>query len=337
MLTTLDHLPEKLLSTPATKLYQILKGPTLIHLEGKKPRPIYISVLIHGNETTGYEAVQELLKDYQNKTLPRSLSLLIGNVAAAKNSVRHLEHQPDYNRIWTPGHLPENALAKKVFEEMRERDPILSVDIHNNTGVNPHYSVLTDLAKSNLYLASLYSRNVLFFTRIMGAQMTAFNDICPSIGIECGKIGHNPRSIQEVKNYLNQLLQLEDLEENLPKLERPIKLYHTLATIRIPRSLSISFGDPSADICFVENLDHYNFKEIPAETVIAWRKEKHMFLEAIDDKDNDISSQFFTYKNNEIRIAAPVLPAMLTQMLSIIKQDCLGYFLEELPASAIES
>jgi hypothetical protein len=34
--------------------------------------------------------------------LPRSLSLFVGNTAAAEQGVRHLPEQPDYNRVW-PG------------------------------------------------------------------------------------------------------------------------------------------------------------------------------------------------------------------------------------------
>lgn len=331
MLTVLEQLPENFLTTPAHELYKILQGPTLIHLKGKNPQPIYVSVLIHGNETTGFEAMQNLLLEYQNKTLPRSLSLFVGNIAAAKQNVRHLDHQPDYNRIWTPGHLPEHALAKTVFNEMREKNPLLCIDFHNNTGHNPHYSVLTDLSISNLYLASLFSKNVLYFTRIMGAKMAAFNDLCPALGIECGKVGHNPRSIAEAKTYIDTLLQLEHLDPAKLKIEKPIQIYHTLATLRVPRSLNIAFGDPAADLCFIDNLDHLNFKEVPEQTVIGWRKEKHITLEALDEKGNDISSQFFEYRDNEILTAVPVTPAMLTQMIPIIKHDCLGYFLETMP------
>ena len=65
-LLELDHVPDGLLERPASALYQQLEGPTLIHLEGRIKRPLFVTVLQHGNEITGWEAVRRILKnDYQ--------------------------------------------------------------------------------------------------------------------------------------------------------------------------------------------------------------------------------------------------------------------------------
>ena len=58
-LLELDHLPDGLLERPASALYQQLKGPTLIHLKGRIERPLFVSVLQHGNEVTGWEAIKK--------------------------------------------------------------------------------------------------------------------------------------------------------------------------------------------------------------------------------------------------------------------------------------
>ena len=63
-LTELDHLPPGLLERPESALHHELDGPTLIHLEGKNPRPLFVTVLQHGNEVTGWEAVRRLLKSH---------------------------------------------------------------------------------------------------------------------------------------------------------------------------------------------------------------------------------------------------------------------------------
>ena len=91
----LDHLPEGLLDTPATGLAALLGGPTLIHLNGHRDPPLFISVLLHGNEVSGWNGVRRLLAE--NRTLARSLMLFIGNVDAAAAGVRTLDHQQDYN------------------------------------------------------------------------------------------------------------------------------------------------------------------------------------------------------------------------------------------------
>ena len=138
MLTILDHLPSGLLTTPPTELYRLIDGPTLINLPGHREPPLFVSVLLHGNETTGYFAIQELLKKYQNMALPRALSIFIGNVQAARHGERRLDNQVDYNRIWphsefTP-QAEESKIMQQVIDEMRKRNVFVSIDIHNNTG-----------------------------------------------------------------------------------------------------------------------------------------------------------------------------------------------------------
>ena len=142
MLHELDHIPEGLLSLPTSRLHELLDGPTLIHLSGRHSAPLFVSVLLHGNEDTGWEAMRALLAKYQNRDLPRSLSLFIGNVTAAQSGARHLEGQPDYNRIWLEGNTAEHQMAARIVEIMRERNLFASIDIHNNTGKNPHYGCI---------------------------------------------------------------------------------------------------------------------------------------------------------------------------------------------------
>src|SRR5690242_18600105 len=101
MLTELDYLPEKFLQVEATELHTVLPGPTLIHLPGRHEIPLFVSILLHGNEDTGLKAMQAVLGKYHNQLLPRALSLYVGNVTAARAGLRRLEGQLDYNRVWS--------------------------------------------------------------------------------------------------------------------------------------------------------------------------------------------------------------------------------------------
>ncbi|MGD8235222.1 MAG: peptidase M14, partial [Chromatiales bacterium] len=84
MLTIINSIPEGLLDLEASRLANILDGPTLIHLDGRRDDTLFVSALLHGNEPTGWEAVRRLLKEYDagggDKPLPRNMSLFIGNV-----------------------------------------------------------------------------------------------------------------------------------------------------------------------------------------------------------------------------------------------------------------
>ena len=172
----LDAPPEGLLEVAADRLHTVLPGPTLLHLPGRQHRPLFVSVLLHGNETSGLEAVQQLLKKYAERSLPRALSVFFGNIEAARHRLRRLEHQPDFNRIW-PGTLhdacPESALVAAVTEIMRRRQVFASIDVHNTTGLNPHYACVNRLDLRFLRLASLFGRLVIFFTHPKGTQTAA--------------------------------------------------------------------------------------------------------------------------------------------------------------------
>ena len=102
MLNEINQLPDGLLECPVESLESVLSGPTLIHLPGRRPEPLFVTVLAHGNESTGFYALQALLKKYHDQQLPRALSIFIGNVTAASQGQRFLDGQADYNRVW-PG------------------------------------------------------------------------------------------------------------------------------------------------------------------------------------------------------------------------------------------
>jgi hypothetical protein len=125
MLNEMNHVPEELLTAKAEDLLDILKAPTLIHLEGANPQPLFICTLLHGNETTGFYAIQQLLKKYKEKTLPRAISIFIGNITAAKEGQRRLDSQDDYNRIWPGSHHSDSAekdMMQIVTSIMKKRN-----------------------------------------------------------------------------------------------------------------------------------------------------------------------------------------------------------------------
>ncbi len=126
MLNETDILPDGILEAKATDLLELLGSPTLIHLQGEAKEPLFVSTLLHGNETTGFYAIQRLLNEYQDKPLPRSVSIFIGNVEAAAVEQRRLDLQPDYNRVWPGTHhddCAETDMMKIVSNIMRKNKP----------------------------------------------------------------------------------------------------------------------------------------------------------------------------------------------------------------------
>jgi succinylglutamate desuccinylase len=333
MLRQVETLPAEFIETPPQQLAELLGGPTLVHLPGRREQPLFVSILLHGNETTGLLAVQALLERYYDRELPRSLSLFIGNVDAARDGLRRLAGQPDYNRVW-PGSecpdTPEKRMMAEVFEIMRARQPFASVDVHNNTGINPHYACINRIEHRYVQLASLFSRTLVYFTRPKGVQSLAFAEICPAVTVECGKVGQAAGE-QHALEFLDACLHLNELSDQ-PVAEQDVNVFHTVAIVRVPRSYSFGFGDASADICFIEDLDHLNFRELPAGTTLAHLNGvTSLPLEASDEQGNEVASRYFTIKDGLLLTARPLMPSMLTLDERVIRQDCLGYLMERYP------
>jgi len=331
MLTILETLPAKFLDTPARDLHRILPGPTLIHLPGRRPQPLFVSVLQHGNEDSGVVALQSMLRAHAQRSLPRALSILIGNVDAARMGLRRLDHQPDYNRTWPGterhGNTPEHAAMREVWRIMLARKVFASIDVHNNTGINPYYSVVNRLEHTVLHLALLFSRTVVWFRGLPGSQTSAFAAHCPALTVECGKPGA-PASEEHAARFLEACLHLAQFPTHAVH-EHDIDLYHTVATVRIPTGVSFAFGDAPAEVNLHAQLDHMNFRPLAAGKVFG-RSRLDRPLEVRDESGRDVSEAYFSSRDGSIRLQRAATPAMLTLDERAVRQDCLCYLMERL-------
>ena len=327
MLNEMSHIPDEVLSAQVQDLYDILKAPTLIHLEGIQPRPLFISTLLHGNETTGFYAIQKLLKRYQDKQLPRSISLFLGNLPAAKANQRRLDEQDDYNRIWPGSHHDDSAekdMMQIVTNIMARKKPFASIDIHNNTGKNPHYACVNTLNPHGLTLASKFSDIAVYFTDPKGVQSSAFSDFCPAVVLECGQ-SSDASGIDHALAYLESILQLDELtSEN----SHNVTLYHTIARVTIPKNISIG---ADADITLNETLEEKNFHRIEPGTVFATTSsDKEKVLLVNSESHEDISDEYIEKQSDRLLLKKPVTLSMFTTSERAIRQDCVCYFMEEI-------
>ncbi len=332
-LTELHEIPDGLLDIEdARDLTTILPHPTLLYLEGLHKEPLFVTVLLHGNEDTGLFAIQKILKKYQDRPLPRSLILFFGNVYAAEKGLRRLDGQPDYNRVWPGGEESESDeahLIARVMEKVAAYPLFASIDIHNNTGKNPHYGCINRLEPDFLYLASLFSRIVVYFETPKGVQSLALAEHCPAITIECGK-PHVSRGIEHAAEFVDSLLHLSEFPHREIHTGE-IDVYHTVARVTIPEHVTFGFGSTDTDIHLREELEEDNFKELPAGTPFGTvRPDSLARFEVFDDDGKECFDDFFAIVNYEIRLKKTVMPAMITRDLKIIRQDCLCYLMERL-------
>jgi succinylglutamate desuccinylase len=332
-LTELDHLPDGLLERPAAALHQQLEGPTLLRLRGRRERPLVVSVLQHGNETTGWEAVRRLLKShYLHDELPRSLVVFIGNPAAARQRLRHLDDQPDYNRCWPGGsHVDPDyaALFRGVHDQLLQLRPLACIDVHNNTGLNPHYAAVNRIRSDYLRLASLFSPKVVYFTMPRGTLSHSMSEFCPALTLECGQAGEI-HGTDHTLAFLESCLHLEEVSLR-PVDPEAVHLFHMVATVRVPENVLFGFGKVPADLALRDDLDSLNFDELPAGTAFGALRNGHAQpLRAEDTEGVDVTDLYFDFAAGQVRTRRDIMPSMLTLDRRVIQQDCLCYLMERI-------
>ncbi len=328
MLQILTQIPEGLLSRSASELHEVLTGPTLIHLPGERPELLHVSVLLHGNETTGWLAVREILQDFGDTPLPRALSLFIGNVAAAASAQRVLDGQQDYNRVWDgAGDSPEHQMTREVVAEVSARAPIASIDIHNTSGPNPHYACISTMERAHLDLARRFSSMMIYLQAPNGLHSMAFSQFCPAITVECGLPG-SAEGIAHVRDYL-----LQCLREGMPKASatssEELEIYRTKARVRIPHGMRFSFQDAEAECRVYPELVEQNFQRLAEGTKFGvWGQPRTPRLDVEGEDGQDLYDVYFENRGQEMLVRRPFFLSMLTLREDIVAQDCLCYLLE---------
>ncbi|MDJ0641471.1 MAG: M14 family metallopeptidase [Erythrobacter sp.] len=330
-LTILDAVPAGLLDCEARNLHALLGSPTLIELPGRSGAPLFVSALIHGNEDSGLGAIQRVLRRFAGAPLPRPLMLLIGNVEAAREGRRKLPGQPDFNRIW-PGaesdiDSPEARTMAEVHRRVIEREAFAAIDIHNNTGRNPHYAVLCVKDARVMGLSSMFAPKGVLFRGLPGTQTASFSGSIPAITIECGQPGREENA-QAAGRFLESVLTLAELPSGGVRGDE-FELFHTLVQVRVKSEIDFSDDQNRSWLRLEGGLDRLNFEPIDGGTLIG-RTNHPMPLEAIDEGGRDLASAFFSVDGGELRLTRSAIPAMLTTDERIIRQDCLCYLMERL-------
>lgn len=319
-------LPGGLLDCGAGQLEECLGGPTLLHLPGEIDPPLFVSVLLHGNETSGWLGLRRLLAE--SPRLRRSLVVFIGNVAAAAAGVRTLPHQNDFNRIWR-GPASRRGVAAEVIATLNDRRFFAAIDLHNNTGQNPHYAVVTDLSADNLGLAYLFDDKFVYVREPDTVLTRIFTGHCPAVALELGPVG-DPRCEDRAFDYLKRCL---DLESVPPADPRSLRAFRSVARVHIADGASFSFAgqDETHALVLTGGMEAVNFHELPTGTEFATTSANlGTVLRVSDPRHRDVTDDYFEVMEGRVVLRRPVVPAMYTTDPAVIRQDCLCYFMERM-------
>lgn len=325
LLKILNHIPHEFLDIEAKEINQLFESPTILYEKSKLP-PLFVSTLLHGNETSSLTAIQRYLKANLTLKRERGLAILIGNPKAANKGLRHLSNQLDYNRIWKDGSSLEHSIAKQVKKFISENTCYAAIDLHNNTGKNPIYGCVNRKKLLHVRLAECFSNHLVYFTEPESVFSVNINEYCPTITCECGLSG-DEKGIEAAINLINKLM-----DEKANWMENPIindSALYTFATVYVSRRAKIDFSYPDSknvELSFTSNLDELNFQTVPVNTNIAYIRDPKL-IKVINNYGENIFDQIFIVENNILKNITEIIPSMFTKDVSIAKSDALGYLM----------
>ena len=323
----LERVPDALLDVQAAELHRLFPKPALLQIDGAIKAPLFVSALLHGNETSGLAVVQALLRRHAGRPWPRAVAFFFGNVEAARAGLRRLDHQPDFNRIWPGTELadgPQTRLARALVEELAGRGVHASIDLHNNTGRNPLYACVERLDAGTLGLAARFAPLAVYSLYPKGTQTGAFAGLCPAATLECGQPGE-AAGVARAIGLIEDCLRLAEMPRRPPP-----DLFRTVAQVTVRESVRFSFADRAAGLLLRADLDSLNFTELEAGAVLGRVAGSALPLAARDDDGRDVAAEFFRVENGRLVLRQAAMPCMLTLDERVIRQDCLGYLMQRI-------
>jgi succinylglutamate desuccinylase len=336
-LEIIDNIPEEFLEVKSTQIKKVFKTPTLIHLKGQRKPALFVSILLHGNEYSGLEIMQNILEKYKTTDgykLPRDIWLFVGNVDAAELGMRRIDGQLDFNRAWpgTPHSDEEIAkLIKKVVDTITKKPLFASVDLHNNTGKNPHYGCISVVDEKNKYLCSLFNHIAMVFKTPKGVSTMAFDGICPAITLECSTPGNIPAK-DKAYELVDALLHMDHFPQK-EVLKQDLQLLKNTAVLKINKDVVFEFSNnleqkTGVDLVVIDEFEYHNFSTLKKGEVFAYSTLTKPLI-ALSSDSKDITDQLIDNENGKISLKKEMIPAMISMDKKIVLQDCLCYLLED--------
>ena len=319
-LTRAAGIDPAILDLPAERLHEAFSGPTLIDLSKPDQQPLFVAVLLHGNEISGWDAVRFQLKEQSVAALP-SMYLFIGNIEAAKFNRRHLNGQLDFNRVWSGENFDKTNWAQEVMEEIIPKRPWFMLDIHNTTAPNPHHSVISDTRDKTLSAAREFSDIAVYAHQPHGFLSRRCSEFTTSITIEVG-MPTDDTSTQRAQSFLKRVV----TQGSFPSRDSTdLRIFRS--KIRVVLEDAAKMNEQQVPR-FASSLRSLNFERVARGTKFATLKPSSGRLIAFDEEMNDVTDTYLDINGDAISLRNDVVMSMYTEDPRIALQDCVCYFLE---------
>ena len=334
-------MPDELLDADELGLLRALERPTLIRVPGDGLQaPRAVAALLHGDESTGFHAVHQILR--RRRRYPFDLFVVIGNGQAALVAPgfahRFLDDQEDMNRIWGLGEptTTQRRAVDGILAELIDAGLESLVDIHNNTGDNPFYALVTQDRPEVMNLASLFTTTMVRWDLDAHTLMEALHGTCASIAVECGLPGR-PESLAFALDGLRRYLGAPPLR--LDNITSDHDLLGGLRRVMIRPEVTFRFGGeltPDLDLVLAADGDVNNFVEVPAGHVLGQvHHGAALPLRVVDAFGQDVTEEHLAIDDDRLVLLQPTTPVMMTRTVEAARKDCLFYLATEVPPSAL--
>lgn len=327
----LDAVPPGLLQLGAPELLDRLGGPTVIAVagpDGTMARPLVVAALLHGNETTGWEAVRGWLARVEAKP-PFPVVVVLGNLAAAARNRRNLAALEDHNRCWTP--RPRTALERacaKLLKKIAKLEPFLALDIHNTNGSNPCHAVYVrrDDDQRARDFAAMFAADVVCTELVQHTFMEACAALCPALTLECATPA-DPDGLARADRFLRRLAAAA------PRPSRRARFYRIAERIELAAGVRLGHVAGEGEVVIAPDADRsFNFVELRPGTVLATLAGRASDLLRVIDVSGatqraGAASGYLAQQGDKLIVARACTPALIVCDAGLVAQDCLCYLL----------
>ena len=212
---------------------------------------------------------------------------------------------------------PRAAVAAEVTARVASANPYLALDIHNNTGRNPTYSVICSADRNTLRFAGAFAKRALLASQPGGFQTRRFARFCTALTIEVGT-PDDPISTTRTRDFLTRLLASFPKPPAAASEPGNLSLYETAARVTVTECTVIE-----------PDIQRFNFRHAPTGTALT----RHGSLNAHAADGVDVGDHYFAFEDGMAVLKRPTTLAMYTRDLESARRDCLCYFLEPIDPS----
>ncbi len=308
---------------------QQLKRPTAFEIAGRDSTQWRaVSVLVHGNEPSGFFAAHRYLR--QQVAPLTNLSIIVSSVRAARHppefTHRHMPGEYDLNRRFGvfERHDRVSELARDITDYLRALRPSVVVDLHNTSGRSPAFAVSVSDHPAVKSIASLFTDSMVVTQLIVGSLMEQ-NFNCPVVTIECGG-AQQKRSHQLAFAGLQKFAAFEELAA---LHAGAMSIHYHPTRVRLQPGISLEYGaqsDHEVDITLIDGIEQLNQGLTAKGTLFGWvDRSLGDCLSAIDDHGRDIIHEIFEIDQGRLLAKQELKIFMATRRTDIAMSDCVFY------------